>query len=299
LRVLVTGGSGFVGVHVRRALAASGHDVVTDVEGQSGARDLADEAFADHLVEVAEPDAVIHLAARVEPRDEPWGALLRNNQLAAFRVLDSVRRRAPEARVLIASSSAVYGAVPRERNPVAETEPTRPVTMYGASKAATEAIAFAFASSGVRVTVCRPFNTIGPGGDKRSALAQWTRKLLELDSPASDGVFRCGPLNTFRDLTDVRDVARAYVSILEKGTTEPVLNLCSAHAVEGAVLLDLLFATAGVRPRVIAAPPRADDILFQSGDNSLLSAATRWKPSIPLEQTVEDVVREQRHVVSV
>lgn len=299
MRVLVTGASGFVGGHVRRALAVAGHDVFTDISAHTAALDLADGGVADSLVNETDPDAVIHLAARVEPRDDAWGALLRNNQLAAFRVLDSIRRRAPNARVLVASSSAVYGAVPRERNPVSETEPTRPVTMYGASKAGTEAIAFAFAALGARVTVCRPFNTIGPGGDKRSALAHWTRKLLELDSPGSDGVFRCGPLNTFRDLTDVRDIARAYVSILEGNATEPVLNLCSGRALEGAVVLDLLFATTGVRPRVLAAPARADDIVFQSGDNSRLTAATRWKPSITLEQTVEDVVREQRHAVSV
>lgn len=299
MRVLLTGASGFVGVHVRRALAASGHDVFNDADAHTAALDLADEGVADALVGETHPDAVIHLAARVEPRDDAWRALLRNNQLAAFRVLDSLRRRAPHARVLVASSSAVYGAVPRERNPVRETEPARPVTMYGASKAATEAIAFAFAASGLRVTICRPFNIVGPGGDKRSALAHWTRKLLELDSTRSDGVFRCGPVNTFRDLTDVRDIARAYVSILERDATEPVLNLCSGRAVEGMVVLDLLFATTGVRPHVVAAPARADDILFQSGDNSRLTAATRWEPVITLEQTVADVVREQRRAVSV
>jgi GDP-4-dehydro-6-deoxy-D-mannose reductase len=298
MRLLVTGASGFVGAHVCRALAASGHDVRTDIDAHAAALDLADEGVADTLVGETDPDAVIHLAARVEPRDDAWRALLRNNQLAALRVLEAVRRRAPRARALVASSSAVYGAVARERNPVQETEPTRPVTMYGASKAGTEAIAFAFAAAGVRVTVCRPFNTIGPGGDKRSALAHWMRKLLELDSPGSDGVFHCGPLNTFRDLTDVRDLARAYVSIVERDVTEPVLNICSGRAVEGRVVLDLLFAAAGVRPPVEAAPARADDILFQSGDNRRLAAATGWKPSITLERTVEDVVREQRHAVS-
>ena len=299
MRVLVTGASGFVGTHVRRALEASGHDVRSDIETHAAALDLADEGVAAALVRDEAPDAVIHLAARVAPGDDAWHAVLRNNQLAAFRVLDAIRQYAPRTRVIVASSSAVYGAVPRERNPVRETEATRPVTMYGASKAGTEAIAFAFAASGLRVTVCRPFNIIGPGGDKRSALAHWTRKLLELDSAGSDGVFRCGPLNTFRDLTDVRDVARAYVGMLEHGGDEPVLNLCSGRAVEGAVLLEMLFAVAGVRPPVVAAPAGPGDILFQSGDHSRLTAVTGWVPSITLQRTVEDVVREQRQSVSV
>ena len=299
MKVLVTGGGGFVGAHVRSALEKSGHAVFTDVDAYSGSRDLTEAGVAEALVRESRPQAVIHLAARVEPRENAWEYVLRNNQLAAFRVLAAVQARAPRARVLIASSSAVYGPVPRERNPVREGEPTRPVTMYGASKAATEAIAFAFATSGLKVCVCRPFNTIGPGGDKRSALAQWTRKLLELEQPGSDGVFRCGPLDTFRDLTDVRDVARAYVAIAERDIGDPVLNICSGRAVDGATVLEMLFSAAGVRPRVVSAPARPDDIMFQCGDRSRLTAGTGWEPSVTLQQTVEDVVREQRQSVSV
>lgn len=298
MRALVTGAAGFVGGHVRRALMASGHDVFTDLDGCAASPDLTVEGVADRLVCDARPDAVVHLAARVESRNDVWEDVLRNNQLAAFRLLEAVRQHASRARVIVASSSAVYGPVPLERNPVRETEPTRPATMYGASKVATEAIAFAFAASGLKVSVCRPFNTIGPGGDKRSALAQWARKLLELDHPGSDGVFRCGPLNTSRDLTDVRDTARAYVEILEHEVTEHVLNVCSGRAVEGAVVLDMLFSVAGVSPRVVSSAARADDILFQSGDRSRLTAITGWEPSITLQQTVDDVVREQRQSVS-
>jgi GDP-4-dehydro-6-deoxy-D-mannose reductase len=294
MRVLVTGAAGFVGGHVRRALVESGHEVFTELDASAASRDLTIEGVAATLVRVARPDAVVHLAARVEPRSDVWHNVVRNNPLAAFRLLEAVRQRAPRARVIVASSSAIYGPVPIERNPVRETEPARPATMYGASKVATEAIASAFAASGLRVVVCRPFNTIGPGGDKRSALAQWTRKLLELDHPGSDGVFRCGPLNTSRDLTDVRDIARAYVEIVEQTVTEPVLNLCSGRAVEGAFLLDMLFSAAGVRPPVVSSLPSAGDILCQRGDRSRLAALTGWEPSITLQQTVEDVLREQR-----
>src|SRR5688572_18737393 len=106
MRLLVTGASGFVGAHVCRALAASGHDVRTDADAHASALDLADEGVADAIVGETDPDAIVHLAARVEPRNHAWHALLRNNQLAALRVLEAVRRRAPRARVLIASSSA-------------------------------------------------------------------------------------------------------------------------------------------------------------------------------------------------
>lgn len=298
MRVLVTGSRGFVGMHVRRALAESGHCVLPDAGGGDARGDLTADGVADALVREARPDAVVHLAARADPHADSWEGLLRANQLACLRVLEAITRYAPHAHAVIASSSAVYGSVPRERNPIDESESPRPVTMYGASKAGTEAIAFAFAASGVRVTVCRPFNTIGPGGDKRSALAHWTRKLADLDGGADAGIFHCGPLNTSRDLTDVRDIARAYVSIVEHSGTEPVLNLCTGRAVEGAALLEILFDAAGVRPRVISEAPRPDDVLYQCGDRTRLSAATGWQPVIPIEQTVQDVLREHRHHVS-
>jgi GDP-4-dehydro-6-deoxy-D-mannose reductase len=299
VKVLVTGSRGFVGQHVVRALTASGHDATADADVSLSAADLSDTHVAAALIQRTVPDAIVHLAARVDAGNDAWSSVLRNNQLALLRVLEAVERYAPAAHVVAASSSAVYGAVPRERNPVRESEPTRPVTMYGASKVAMEAIAFAFAGRGVRVTVCRPFNTIGPGGDKRSALAHWMQKLARLDAPDSDGVFSCGPLETWRDVTDVRDVARGYVAILESDLREPVINLCSGTAVEGRALLDMLFAAAGVRPRVVSAPPRPDDILFQSGDPSRMKAATGWRPTIPLSQTIEDIVREQRHSLTV
>ena len=298
MRVLITGSHGFVGGHVDKALRERGHQVFTDATVHERGLDLSEDAVAEELIAEHLPNAVVHLAARVEPRHDAWHDVLRSNQLSTLRVLEGVRRRVPAAHVVIASSSAAYGAVPRERNPVRETEPLRPVTMYGASKAAVEALATVFAANGLRVTVVRPFNTIGPGGDRRSALAHWTRQLVSLETEGGSGVFRCGPLNTFRDLTDVRDVARAYADLVDGAVQDSVFNVCSDRAVEGSQVLDLLFSTAGLRPAVEPAPARPGDIEYQRGDHSRLTAATGWTPRISLEQSVRDVLQEHRESIS-
>jgi GDP-4-dehydro-6-deoxy-D-mannose reductase len=298
MRVLITGASGFVGRHVQRELRGRGHDVLSDSAVLEKGADLADDAVADALVRDGQPNAIIHLAARVEARQDAWHDVLRSNQLSTLRLLDGVRRHAPAAHVVVASSSAVYGPVPRERNPVRESEPLRPATMYGASKVAVEGIAWAFAATGLRVTIVRPFNTIGPGGDRRSALAHWTRQLVGMETQAAGGVFRCGPLDTFRDLTDVRDVARAYAALLEAGAGSAVYNVCSSRAVEGKELLTMLFAAAGSQPMVESAPARPGDIEYQRGDHTALTGSTGWAPAIALEQTVRDVLREQRELIS-
>ena len=293
MRVLITGASGFVGPHLQRAFTAAGHEALGDA--QRGARcDLGAEGVADEIIRSTEPEAIVHLAARTDIRADPWRELIHNNQLACFRVLDAIHRHVPRSHAVIASSSAVYGAVPRERNPIRETETPHPVTMYGASKLGSEAIAFAFAARGMHVTVCRPFNTVGPGGDRRSALAQWTRKLVALDRGAGTLTFHCGPLNTSRDLTDVRDIARAYVSIVEQRVRERVVNVCSGRAVEGSTLLGMLTAAADMRLEVVSEAQRPDDIVYQSGDHTRLTSTTGWQPVITLEQTIADVLQEHR-----
>src|SRR3989442_9721301 len=129
VRVLVTGAGGFVGGHLRSALERRGHGVVPvfSPRGATGgglAIDLADADLARRTVADTRPDAVVHLAARTRPSGlESIEALMDNNVRAAHNVLEAVRCLAPRARVIVASSIAVYGAVPAEPTPVTQAEP--------------------------------------------------------------------------------------------------------------------------------------------------------------------------------
>lgn len=295
MRVLVTGSCGFVGSHVQRILRQRGHTVTavgSPRERECEGVDLTDESAVEQLVSRSQPDVIVHLAARFGPIDE-WKALFGNNTRATYSVLFAAEKRARDARVLIASSSAVYGHVPPERNPVSEEEELRPVTVYGASKAAAEALVWPFIARGLHVVVCRAFNTVGPGSDPRSALAQWAQQIAAIRRSVATPVLRCGPLDTARDLTDVRDVARAYALLAEASSKVPsVVNICTGQAITGADLMKIMLEEADLTARVISTPAGADDIRYQCGSNRRIRNAVAWTPEISLRQTVRDVLAD-------
>jgi GDP-4-dehydro-6-deoxy-D-mannose reductase len=294
VRVLVTGASGFVGSHVCRLLRARQHDVITLRDGgRARGVELSEAGVVLESVGACPPDAEVHLAARIRAAPgDPWRDVYANNVTATYGLLAAVRAEAPRARILLASSSAVYRAVPRGRNPVTEDERLRPVSLYGASKVACEALAWTHAAAGPGVVICRPFNLVGPGGEDRSALAQWARQVASIKRGLAPGVVRCGPLGTFRDLTDVRDAARAYVSLVEAQEPPDVVNICSGAAHSGEEVMSLLLEEADVQAQIDSAPGATDDLEYQCGDNARIVRSVGWCPEIPLRQSVRDVLAE-------
>src|SRR5262245_23252244 len=178
MRVLVTGVSGFAGPVVVRALVEHGHDVhglarhPPDAARLGGvplafhAADVCDAAGLARLVADVAPDGVVHLAAVAEPaaaERDPEEAY-RTNLGGTLALLAAARATAPRARLLVVSSSSVYGAVEAGELPVTEDLLPRPLTVYGASKAAAEIAALQWGRAyGLEVVIARPFNHTGPG----------------------------------------------------------------------------------------------------------------------------------------
>jgi GDP-4-dehydro-6-deoxy-D-mannose reductase len=302
VRALVTGGSGFVGRHLAALLQEKGCGTWSlDRRGESppGTKpvraDLLDpEAVAD-AVAGSRPDLVFHLAARTPanaPESTPsdW---LGGDPVATHHLLEAVRAHAPGARVLVISSSAVYGDVPPEALPIAETAPLQPTTLYGVAKAAVELVALRFhATHGLHVVRVRPFNLVGPGepvGMLTSTLAAQVARIAAGDAPP---VVRMRHRATSRDYADVRDAVHAYWLLLERGEPGEVYNVCSGSAVAIGHLAERLLALAGVEARIeeTAPVPAPGDILAQAGDGTRLAAATGWAPRIPLDRSLGDLL---------
>lgn len=302
MRVLVTGGGGFVGRHLCVALEQRGHDVVPVVSPHAVvatpfAIDLTDPEAPAGVVRTVRPDAVIHLAARARPAGiEAAPVLLDNNIRAARNVLEALRRLAPRAKAIVVSSSAVYGAVPVERNPVVEDEPLRPLLPYGASKVAVEALASVYRAQGLDIVTVRPFNLLGPGLGPEFVGARLAQQIARIAAGLTDAVIETGPLNPVRDFTDVRDAVRAYVALLEGRTGPGPFNLCSGipRAI-GAVLQEMLALAAvkaAIRQHPQAGTPQGLDVPYQCGSRAALGTAVGWEPEIPWTETLQAVLTD-------
>jgi GDP-4-dehydro-6-deoxy-D-mannose reductase len=307
VRVLVTGSNGFVGRHACAALRARGHDVIgagfAPHASDAGtlALDVRDFRAVEDVVATSRPDAVLHLAAIAfvpQAKDDPSGAFAINAQ-GTLHVLAAVAARAKAARCVVVSSAEVYGRASDDEMPLRETRAPRPVTVYGASKAAAEHLARAYAADGLDVRVLRPFNHVGPGQDERFVVASFARQIAQLER-SGGGVVQHGNLSAVRDFLDVRDVASVYALALEaeRGVLAPgePFNLCSGdgRTIESIVRAFAELARAPVELRLDPTRLRAVDVPRFVGSADALRAALRWQPAFAWPQTLRDVLEDAR-----
>lgn len=292
-RALITGVSGFAGRHLARRLVAAGWEVAgtvrarsSDVRGVVEHRlEIDDGAAVAAAVRATAPDVVYHLAAVVDTVTTPDVlALYRTNTLGTVAVLEAVAGVATVRRVLVASSAFAYGRTPPELQPVPESAPLTPLTAYGASKAATEAIAEQWSrATGTDVVITRAFQHTGAGHVGAYALADWASQLA---SGAEE--IRVGNLDVVRDYLDVRDVVAAYQHLMDEAPAG-TYNVASGVPVTMAKLLDGLIAAFGGGVRVVIDPARlraVDQPVFYA-DVSRLLGATTWRREYPLEATLQ------------
>ena len=281
---------GFVGGHLLTRLGVRALELDADV---------TDTDALSQAIAAAKPQSVIHLAAASSvaaswtDAGEPW----RVNALGTVNVLDAVRAHVPEARVLVVSTGDVYGQA--DELPTPETAPFRPTSPYAASKAAAELAADQFRRAGSDVVIARAFQHEGPGRDERFAVGSWAAQIARAEE-VGHGQVLVGDLSPRRDITDVRDVIRAYEALLDPSVPAETYNVASGNAVAMRDVLDILVSLARCPIEVEEDPSRfrTSEVKELSGDSSKLRAATDWAPTIPLEQTLADTLDAARAAVA-
>jgi GDP-4-dehydro-6-deoxy-D-mannose reductase len=303
---------GFAGSHLAEALLAASPDAELwgcDLTGERRpfhpaalhllSADLCDPAAARAVVEACHPDRIYHLAAQAfagNSWDTPWQTL-ETNLRGQVNLLEAVLAEGSAPRILVVASSEVYGRPALAGQPVDETFPLCPENPYGVSKAAQDLLAQQYyLSRNLPIVRARPFNHIGPRQNRRFVAPAFASQIAAIEAGRQAPVVRVGNLSARRDITDVRDIVRAYVLALELGQPGQAYNLGSGRSRSMQELLDVLlgFARVPISVELDPARLRPTDAPNVVCDASKFRAATGWAPHIPFEQSLQDLLDYER-----
>ena len=312
-RALVTGIGGFVAGHLAALLLDRGVSVFgtfrpgREPESLPPSVHLLPASLEDRpalaaAIEAARPDWIFHLAgmsAEPEARRHPEHALA-VNLLGTLNLFQALLTTVHRPRVLTTGSAAEYGRVSAAENPISEQQPLRPTSAYGVSKAAMGLLVLQqHGEHGLDVIHVRAFGHTGPGQRDGFAASSFARQIAEAEAGLRPAEIEVGNLSARRDLSDVRDVAAAYVALLESGAPGQVYNVGSGQSVEISHVLDSLISRSAVPMSVISSPAllRPIDMPLLIADAAKLRRATGWAPRIPLEQTLAELLESWRERV--
>lgn len=301
MTMLITGASGFLGGHLLRAGREAGIGVAPAArQGGEGVLscDLLDPASIETCLAQAQPDLVVNAAgaASVGQSWEQPAETFATNATGVLNLLEAVAGRAPEAHVLCLSSADVYGIRGEDELPLREELEPRPVTPYGASKAAMETICGQYARGhGLQVAVVRTFNLIGPGQSPRFAVPGFAQRIATAEREGDAVDLTLGNGEALRDFLDVREGVRALLELSRRRLTG-TYNLCSGRGATIAALAGELAGLARV-PVTVSHDPgleRPIDPPALVGDPGRLREATGFEPQRSLAESLGDLLDSWR-----
>jgi GDP-4-dehydro-6-deoxy-D-mannose reductase len=294
--ILVTGARGFAGSYLADTLDHAGAQVIRWDRAEV---DLLDAAAVRRALAETKPAAICHCAGapNVATSWADTAAVLDTNVIATAHVLDAVRELLPTCRMLNIGSSTVYRIA---TEPLSEIHALGPSSPYAVSKLAQEMlVARAHTNDGLDAVQTRSFNHTGPRQRPEFAAPAFARQLARIEAGLEPPVMRVGNLQARRDITDVRDVARAYQAILERGVSGTIYNVCSGRAHSMQDIVDGLCARSRVTVEVEtdAALLRPNDTPLVEGSAAKLTVDTGWVPHISFDQMLDDLLGYWRNTV--
>jgi GDP-4-dehydro-6-deoxy-D-mannose reductase len=314
MRILITGITGFVGSHLTEFALDRNVEVVGALRWRSNTEhidhlrdrltliqsDLRDSSSTRDLVERAAPDYIVHLAAQsfVAASWHTPAETLMTNAISQMNLFEAIRQLGSTARFLVIGSSEEYGLVEPDELPIRETNPLRPLSPYAVSKVTQDLMGFQyFKSYGLDIVRARAFNHSGPRRGADFATSNFAKQIAEIEAGLRKPVVEVGDLKPSRDFSDVRDVVRGYWDLLERGTPGEVYNLCSGVDWSIERMLNFLLSRStvrGIEVRTDRARLRPSDVPILRGSYEKIERAVGWRPRIPLEQTLGDLLEYWR-----
>jgi len=301
VRILITGGTGFVGTHLIQFLKsrdsqifvlASGRGPTLDPGVQYHEVEIRDTDRVRSVLRRVNPDQIYHLAG-ITAVDFSWAHPRETYEVNVFgtqNLFDAAMDLPQPPRILNISTSQVYAPA---CGMLSESSPVGPGNPYAASKAMAELLVFQYkdrAPSGI--ITARSFNHTGRGQSPTFVLPSIAKQFVEIELGLRPPKLNLGNVAVRRDFTDVRDVARAYSMLLESGKTSEVYNVCSGVAVGLSDIVKMFQAISGIDVSIALDPEkiRKSEVSEMYGDPGKLQAETGWQCQIPLEKTLEDML---------
>lgn len=309
-KVLITGGAGFLGSSLAKKLVSLGADVtivdamlplyggnlfnleaiidrISFVEG-----DIRDQELMNRVV--AEKDIIFNFAAQVsylDSKEDPFLDLEFNGK-GHLTVLEAVRQHAPHARILFSSSRMVYGKI--LTNPVAETHPTEPLSLYGIHKLLAEKYyQYFFHTFGVDTVSIRIPNPYGPGQqmkhNKYSIVGWFVRQAME-----GKAITVFGDGEQERDYLYIDDIVDAFIELAMHGEGGEVYNIGTQERVTFGSMVDTVLAEVGSGSKIHIPWPEhyeKNETGNYIADTTKIEKITSWKPSVPLKEGIARMVK--------
>lgn len=301
-RVLITGGTGFVGTHLIPYLQPTTPSIIVIGSTRNASQreagveycelDIRREDDVRSAVREIRPTEIYHLAG-ISAVDRSWTnprLTFEVNVVGTFNLMGAAMELVPAPRILNISTAQVYA---RSDGPLKEESPINPDNPYAASKAMAELVRISFLKASTRgIITARSFNHTGPGQLPTFVLPSIAKQLAEMEIGLRPPKLQVGNIDVKRDFTDVRDVVRAYAALLDKGRSGEVYNVCSGI---GTRLSDIItqFQTVcetGVTIETDPARVRRDEIPQVVGDSAKIRRETGWSPQIPIDTTIRDLM---------
>jgi GDP-4-dehydro-6-deoxy-D-mannose reductase len=257
--------------------------------------DLADPSSMRRLIAGLRPDRIFHLAAQsfVPASWDAPAETMHLNVVGQINLFEAIRDAGLDPLVHVAGSSEEYGLVLPDEVPMKESNPFRPLSPYAVSKVAQELLAWQYYRSyGLRAVVTRGFNHTGPRRGENFVTSTFALQIAQIEKGLRPPVIDVGDLESKRDWTDVRDTVRGYWLALEKGVPGEVYNVGSGICRSCREMLDVLLTHTDrqIEVRVDPSRLRPSDVPLLWADPSKFQRQTGWRPEIPFETTMRDLL---------
>ena len=304
MRALVTGSGGFVGRYLVSELREQGDEVVCCTsKGAAGTlqMDIMDAEQIRSVIEQTRPDVLFNLAGQANVALS-WKMPQRTfslNAIGFINILEAVRKIDPKIRLIAVGSADQYGSLEARGVNVTEEIPMQPKSPYAVSKAAQENMAQAyFRAYGMDICMVRCFNLGGADQPKGFMIPDFASGIAEIEMGLREKLL-VGNLGSARDFTHVKDAAKAYRLIAEKGRSGEIYNLCSGVPYTGEVVLEKLCRLAAKEIHIEQDPSRMrpSDTPVVCGNHDKLTAHTGWTPLYGIDEIVADALSYWRDQV--